>query len=86
MVQWGAYGKARRGWSTERILGFYYGGLRPRPSPEPGTVQVVLATGLRSLTVRPSGPGARIAGMEVGTGALDITGGDEVTVAGDATG
>ena len=86
MVQWGAYGKARRGWSTERILGFYYGGLRPRSSPEPGTMQVVLATGLRSLTVKPSGLGARIGGMELGSGPLEITGGDEVSVAGNGSG
>ena len=28
MVQWGAYGKARRGLSASQILAFYYGGLR----------------------------------------------------------
>ncbi len=82
MVQWGAYGKARRGWSSERILGFYYGGLRPRRMPEPGTVQVVLATGLRSLTLKPSSRGARIAGMALGRGPLHVSGGDEVTVTG----
>jgi stage II sporulation protein D len=86
MVQWGAYGKARRGWSTERILGFYYGGLRPQRTPEPGTVQVVLATGLRSLTLKPSGGGARVAGMELGRGPVQVTGSDEVTVTGDAVG
>jgi hypothetical protein len=86
MVQWGAYGKARRGWSTERILGFYYGGLRPQRAPEPGTVQVVLATGLRSLTLKPSGRGARVAGMELGRGLLHVTGGDEVTMTGGAAG
>src|SRR5207249_5336661 len=31
MVQWGAYGKARRGWSYADIVAAYYGGLRPRP-------------------------------------------------------
>jgi stage II sporulation protein D len=86
MVQWGAYGKARRGWSTERILAFYYGGLRPRRTPEPGTVQVVLATGLRSLTLKPSGRGARVAGIELGRSLLHVTGGDEVTVTGGSAG
>ena len=36
MVQWGAYGKARRGLSASDILAYYYGGLRPEDHPEPG--------------------------------------------------
>ncbi|HXV92522.1 MAG TPA: SpoIID/LytB domain-containing protein [Pseudonocardia sp.] len=80
MVQWGAYGKASRGWSTARILGFYYGGLAPRPYPEPGTMQVVVATGLRSLTVVPSGPGARLGDRTLGEAPLRVSGGDRVTV------
>ena len=36
MVQWGAYGKARRGLSASDILAYYYGGLRPDRSPSPG--------------------------------------------------
>jgi stage II sporulation protein D len=62
MVQWGAYGKARNGWSAEEILAFYYGGLRPEPFPEPGTIRVVVATGLTRLRIVPSGPGARLQG------------------------
>ena len=80
MVQWGAYGKARRGWSASRILAFYYGGLTPRRIPEPGTVQVTVASGLRSLTVVPSARGATIAGQELGRRKLRISGGHEVTV------
>jgi stage II sporulation protein D len=80
MVQWGAYGKARRGWSASRILAFYYGGLTPRRYPEPGTMQVVVGTGLRSLTVKPSGPGATIGGRRIGPRKLQISGGDRVTV------
>jgi stage II sporulation protein D len=80
MVQWGAYGKARRGWTASRILAFYYGGLTPRRIREPGTVLVTVASGLRSLTVDPSGRGATIAGQELGRGKLRISGGDEVTV------
>ena len=66
MVQWGAYGKARAGWSAARILAFYYGGLTPRRYPEPGTMQVVIATGLRSMTVKPSSPGATIGDRSLG--------------------
>jgi hypothetical protein len=65
MVQWGAYGKARDGWSAEEILAFYYGGLRPEPYPEPGTIRVVVATGLTRLVLRASGPGARLDGAPI---------------------
>jgi stage II sporulation protein D len=84
MVQWGAYGKARRGWSAERILAFYYGGLEPKRYAEPGTVQVVVATGLRSITVKPSASGARLGGRTLARRPLRVTGGDEVTVTGTA--
>jgi len=80
MVQWGAYGKAARGWSASRILAFYYGGLTPRPYPEPGTMQVVVTTGLRSMTVDPSGPGATIGDRALGTRTLRVAGGEVVTV------
>ncbi len=80
MVQWGAYGKALRGWSAARILAFYYGGLTPRSYPEPGSMQVVVATGLRSLTVDPSRAGASIGDHELGTRKLHISGGDTVTI------
>lgn len=80
MVQWGAYGKAARGWSTPQILAFYYGGLTSRRYPEPGTMQVVVATGLRSMTVDPSGPGATIGDRTLDTKKLRIIGGDHVTV------
>jgi stage II sporulation protein D len=80
MVQWGAYGKARRGWSASQILAFYYGGLTPKRFPEPGTMQVVVATGLRSMTVKPSGAGAVIGGQRLGRQPLRITGGDAVRV------
>ena len=62
MVQWGAYGKARRGWSSEEILAYYYGGLRPEPFPEPGTIRVVVASGLTRVIARPSRAGARLDG------------------------
>jgi stage II sporulation protein D len=62
MVQWGAYGKARRGFSAAEILAYYYGGLVPEPYPEPGTIHVIVASGLTKLTAIPSRPGARIDG------------------------
>jgi stage II sporulation protein D len=84
MVQWGAYGKALRGWSAARILAFYYGGLEPRPYPEPGLIHVEVASGLTSLRLRASGSGATIDGRELGSGHLVITGGDELAARGAA--
>ncbi|MGH2723969.1 MAG: SpoIID/LytB domain-containing protein [Actinomycetota bacterium] len=55
MVQWGAYGKARRGMSYEDILAAYYGGLRPQRFDVPDRIRVLLAEGLTSVTVVPSG-------------------------------
>jgi SpoIID/LytB domain protein len=55
MVQWGAYGKAERGLSYEEILGAYYRGLRPERVDVPGSIRVLVAEGLRELTVVPSG-------------------------------
>jgi stage II sporulation protein D (peptidoglycan lytic transglycosylase) len=61
MVQWGAYGKAKRGLSYERILAAYYGGLRPQHRDVPSTIRVLLATDLTTVTVVPSGA-ARVGG------------------------
>jgi stage II sporulation protein D len=77
MVQWGAYGKARRGLSAAAILGFYYGGLAPTPFPEPGTIRVVVASGLTRVTVLPSAAGARIDGEPLGLGTVTITPGEQ---------
>jgi stage II sporulation protein D len=74
LVQWGAYGKAKRGWSPDRILAFYYGGLRPTQYAEPGLIHVVVASGLQSLTVRPSAPGATIEGLSLSRATLRLTG------------
>jgi stage II sporulation protein D len=80
MVQWGAYGKARRGLSSTQILSYYYGGLRPERFPEPGLIQVQVATGVASVRIRPSAAGATIDGRSLGTGAILVTGGDSITV------
>ncbi|MEX0984896.1 MAG: SpoIID/LytB domain-containing protein [Actinomycetota bacterium] len=69
MVQWGAYGKAKRGRSAAQILAAYYGGLRPERFPEPGLIRVQIATGLTLLRIMPSGPGALIDGEPFGPAA-----------------
>jgi hypothetical protein len=51
MVQRGVYGKAERGRSAARILGFYHGGPHPQTYPEPGLIHVNVADGLTSLTI-----------------------------------
>ena len=80
MVQWGAYGKALRGLSASDILAYYYGGLRPESYPEPGLIHVQVASGLASVRIVPSGPGARLDGRELGPGSVSIAGGNELTV------
>ena len=80
MVQWGAYGKARRGLSASDILASYYGGLRPERHPEPGLIHVEVASGLTSIRVKPSGTGATIDGQELTARSVTIAGGDTLTV------
>ena len=55
LVQWGAKGKADRGLGYDDILAAYYGGLRPQRHRSPGTIRVLIAKGLRSVTLAPSG-------------------------------
>ena len=54
MVQWGAYGKAKRGLPYDDILAAYYGGLRPQAVDLPGTIRILIAEGLSRITVAPS--------------------------------
>ena len=79
MVQWGAHGKALRGLSTERILAFYYGGLRPSRHPEPGLIHVEVASGLTRLRIG-TPAGASLDGRDLPPGTVTIAGGDELTV------
>ena len=79
MVQWGAYGKARLGWSADRILGYYYGGLQPQPFPEPGSIHVRVATGLTSVSATPTSGGATVNGEHV-SGSILVRGGDQLHV------
>jgi stage II sporulation protein D len=80
MVQWGAYGKARRGLSASDILAYYYGGLRPQDHPEPGLIRVQIASGLTVLRIVPSGIGAKVGSRPLGTGSVVISGGDRLEV------
>jgi stage II sporulation protein D len=80
MVQWGAYGKARRGWSAGRILAFYYGGLRPARYPEPGIIHVLVASDLARLRIVPSRAGARIDGQILDRGPLVVSGGEDLQI------
>ena len=80
MVQWGAYGKARRGLSASQILASYYGGLRPERFPEPGLIHVQVASGLTSLRVVPSSPGATVDGRTLDARSVTIAGGDHLSV------
>src|SRR5262245_14575387 len=80
MVQWGAYGKARRGLSASDILASYYGGLRPERYPEPGLIHVEVASGLTSIRVKPSGTGATVDGQELTAPGITIAGGDALSV------
>ncbi|MGH2738986.1 MAG: SpoIID/LytB domain-containing protein [Actinomycetota bacterium] len=57
MVQWGAKGKADRGLRYDQILGAYYGGLRPQAVTTPGSIRILVAEGLQSLKIVPSGEG-----------------------------
>jgi len=83
MVQWGAKGKADRGLSYRQILAYYYGGLEPVRVGEPGSIRVLLATGVQSLTVTPSGQ-VRVdgaSGLSGGvTGTVTISGGSAMTI------
>jgi hypothetical protein len=80
MVQWGAYGKAKRGWSAARILSYYYGGLRPVSYPEPGLIHVIVATGLESLAIDPPASGATLNGQALAPGTVRLTGDEQGVV------
>jgi stage II sporulation protein D len=80
MVQWGAYGKALRGYSASDILAYYYGGLRPQTYPEPGLIHVRVASGLTLVRITPSAPGAKLDGIVLEPGPVSITGGEQLNV------
>jgi hypothetical protein len=79
MVQWGAYGKARRGLGYDDILAAYYGGLRPVQHPMPTAIRVLVATGLSSVQIAGTG-GVTGSGAAAGPGPWLLTGGTRLTV------
>ena len=80
MVQWGAYGKARRGFSASDILAFYYGGLRPQRAPEPGLIRVLVASGLTVLRILAIRARREYGSRAHRPGAVVISGGDRLEV------
>jgi SpoIID/LytB domain protein len=79
MVQWGAYGKALLGVSYSDILANYYGGLRPEDYQEPSVIKIGIATGLKSVTVEPTGE-VTVAGASPGPAPWVVTGGSKLRV------
>lgn len=58
MSQWGAYGRAIRGWTAPDILAAYYAGLRPVALPAarvPPAIRVAVALGPEEATVTSAG-------------------------------
>jgi stage II sporulation protein D len=82
MVQWGAYGKAKRGWSADQILSYYYGGLTPQHYPEPGLIHVIVASGLASLAIEAPTDGATINGQPFEKGTVHLSGNAGTVTAG----
>ena len=59
LSQYGALGKALRGWDGAQILAAYYGPAQPErlaPGQEPATVSVALADGVGRVAVSATGP------------------------------
>lgn len=79
MVQWGAYGKAKRGLSYRQILAYYYGGLSPRPFPGPSVIRIGIAVGLRAVRVEGTGD-VRLTGARRPSGPWLVTGGKRLRV------
>lgn len=79
MVQWGARGKAERGMPHSDILAFYYGGLMPTKSGEPGRIRIGLAVDIEELTIERAGA-VRVEGASVPKGALHLAGGGSIGV------
>lgn len=58
MSQWGALGRAQRGWSAPDILAAYYAGLRPvalTPDRIPSAIRVAVALGPSQATITSAG-------------------------------
>ena len=79
MVQWGAYGKAKRGWGYADILGYYYGGLRPERSLGPPAIRIAVAERLTGVRVSAS-RGTTVTGTDDPYGPWLVQGGEALTV------
>jgi stage II sporulation protein D len=79
MVQWGAYGKAKRGVGYKDILADYYGGLKPKSYDEPATIRIGIAVGLTTVRVEGSGL-VTASGTDLTTGPWRLDGGNKVHV------
>jgi SpoIID/LytB domain protein len=79
MAQWGAYGKAKRGLTYRQILADYYGGLRPEVYPEPSTIRIGIAVGLKAIRVSPTGS-VRLSSRRGVPGPWLVTGGKHLRV------
>jgi hypothetical protein len=79
MVQWGAYGKAKRGLSYRTILADYYGGLTPVSYQDPATIRVGIATGLETVQVAGTGT-VSATGTNVSAGPWTVGGGKHLRV------
>jgi hypothetical protein len=79
MVQWGAQGKAERGFRYQQILAAYYGGLKPTRYDEPSTIRILVGSGLRTVQVEPSGT-VTVSGSAVGLPPWMVTGGSRLAV------
>jgi SpoIID/LytB domain protein len=77
MVQWGAYGKAKRGLSYRQILQAYYGGLSPHRYAEPDTIRIGIATGLKAVRLEAAGP-VRVENRTAVPGPWLVTGGKHI--------
>jgi stage II sporulation protein D len=78
MVQWGAKGKADRGLTYSDILAAYYGGLRPTSIEVPSSIRVLIAEGLESITVLPSGAASVSGAKRVPSAPWLLTGGRRI--------
>ncbi|MFA5786351.1 MAG: SpoIID/LytB domain-containing protein [Actinomycetota bacterium] len=83
LVQWGAYGKAKRGLDYSAILAAYYGNLLPEAHPDPGLLRIGLATDIEELTVSADGAASLQgvpAGASPGPGPWRFRGGQALSV------
>ncbi|MFN2614538.1 MAG: SpoIID/LytB domain-containing protein [Actinomycetota bacterium] len=82
MSQWGARSLAARGRTATEILSHYYGPARITPAADPGSIRVLAADGLSSVSITANGPfTARTSdGRAVSGDALRVLGGSSLQI------